>query len=189
MLGNRHLLDFPVNSDGVKKKKICLQCRRPGFDPWVGKILWRRAWQLTPVFSPGESQGQRSMVGSSIGGRKESDMTKRLTRWNRQNLETRILGDCQQNVLVKIWARQAAFKNESKGHIPCGRCEDWAAHQDPRPRGERLFLRGPHCPDRLLGGEKMGSGVGAGTAPSLPADVGPRVTPTSRTGHDNEKKK
>ena len=102
VLGNRHLLDFPVNSDGKKKKKICLQCRRPGFDPWVGKIPWRRAWQLTPVFSPGESQGQRSMVGASIGGRKESDMTKRLTRWNRQNLETRILGDCQQNVLVKI---------------------------------------------------------------------------------------
>ena len=28
---------------------------RPGFDPWVGKILWRRAWQPTPVFLPGES--------------------------------------------------------------------------------------------------------------------------------------
>ena len=34
---------------------ICLQCRRLGFDPWVGKIPWRRAWQLTPVFLPGES--------------------------------------------------------------------------------------------------------------------------------------
>ena len=36
-------------------KKIHLQCRRPGFDPWVGKIPWRRAWQPTPVFLPGES--------------------------------------------------------------------------------------------------------------------------------------
>ena len=35
-------------------KRICLQCRRHGFDPWMGKILWRRAWQPTPVFSPGE---------------------------------------------------------------------------------------------------------------------------------------
>ena len=34
--------------------RICLQCRRPGFDPQVGKIPWRRAWQLPPVFSPGE---------------------------------------------------------------------------------------------------------------------------------------
>ena len=33
---------------------MCLQCRRPGFDPWVGKIPWRRKWLLTPVFWPGE---------------------------------------------------------------------------------------------------------------------------------------
>ena len=34
------------------------RCKRCGFDPWVGKIPWRRAWQPTPVFSPGESHGQ-----------------------------------------------------------------------------------------------------------------------------------
>ena len=34
---------------------MCLQCGRPGFNPWVGKIPWRRAWQPTPVFLPGES--------------------------------------------------------------------------------------------------------------------------------------
>ena len=45
---------FPGGSDS-KKKKIHLQCRRPGFNPWVGKIPWRRAWQPTPVFLPGES--------------------------------------------------------------------------------------------------------------------------------------
>ena len=37
--------------------KICLQCGRPGFDPWVGKIPWRRERQLTPVFRPGEFHG------------------------------------------------------------------------------------------------------------------------------------
>ena len=31
------------------------ECGRPGFDPWVGKIPWRRKWQPTPVFLPGES--------------------------------------------------------------------------------------------------------------------------------------
>ena len=36
--------------------------KRPGFDPWVGKILWRRKWQPTPVFLPGEFHGQRSLV-------------------------------------------------------------------------------------------------------------------------------
>ena len=45
-----------------------MQCRRPGLDFWVGKIPWRRAWQLTPVFLPGESHGQRSLVGYSLWG-------------------------------------------------------------------------------------------------------------------------
>ena len=48
--------------------------RRPRFKPWVGKILWRREWQSIPVFLPGESHGQRSLVGYSLWGRKESDM-------------------------------------------------------------------------------------------------------------------
>ena len=47
---------------------------RRGFNPWVGKVPWRRAWQPTPVFLPGESHGQRSLVGYSPWGRKESDM-------------------------------------------------------------------------------------------------------------------
>ena len=48
------------------------------FDPWVGKIPWRRKWQPTPVFLPGESHGWRSLVGYSPWGRKESDTTERL---------------------------------------------------------------------------------------------------------------
>ena len=61
------------------KKKICLQCRRCRrcwFYPWVGKIPWRRAWQLTPVFLPRKSHGQRSLVGCSPCGHKEFDMTE-----------------------------------------------------------------------------------------------------------------
>ena len=58
--------------------RICLQCRRHSFNPWVEKIPWRK-WQSTPVFLPGEFHGQRSLAGSSPKGRKESDMTERLT--------------------------------------------------------------------------------------------------------------
>ena len=57
---------------------VCLQCGRPGFDPWVGKIPWRRKWQSTPVQLPGKSHGQRSLVGYSPWGCKESDTTERL---------------------------------------------------------------------------------------------------------------
>ena len=45
-------------------------------ETWVGKIPWRRKWQPTPVFPPGEFYGQRSLVGYSPWGPKESDMTE-----------------------------------------------------------------------------------------------------------------
>ena len=49
---------------------------RHGFDPWVGKIPWRRAWQPTPVFLPGESLGQRSLVVHRVA--KSQTRLKRL---------------------------------------------------------------------------------------------------------------
>ena len=49
--------------------------RDVGSIPGVGKIPWRREWQSTPVFLPGESQGPRSLVGYSPWGCKELNMT------------------------------------------------------------------------------------------------------------------
>ena len=69
---SRELLDFPGGSSG---KELAYQCRRPKshrFDPWMGKIPWRRAWQPPPVFLPGESHGQRSLVGYSPWGCKDT---------------------------------------------------------------------------------------------------------------------
>ena len=57
----------------------CRRCMRYGFDPWVGKIPWRRAWQPTLVFLPGESHGQRSQAGYSPWGHKESDTTEQVS--------------------------------------------------------------------------------------------------------------
>ena len=71
-------IEKPCGSWWLRGESVCLQCRRPGFDPWIGKIPWRRKWQPTPVFLPGESHGRRSLVGYSPQGRKESDMTERL---------------------------------------------------------------------------------------------------------------
>ena len=50
-----------------------------GWEPWVGKIPLRRAWQPTLVFLPGESYGQRSPEGHSPWGCKESDTTEQLS--------------------------------------------------------------------------------------------------------------
>ena len=60
----------------VKTLPACRRHRRCGFDPWVGRVPWRRKWQPTPVFLPGESHGQRSLVGYSPWGRRELDMTE-----------------------------------------------------------------------------------------------------------------
>ena len=59
------ILGLPGGSEG---KEICLQCRKPGFDPWVRKIPWRKGWQPAPVFLPGEFHGQMSLVGYSLWG-------------------------------------------------------------------------------------------------------------------------
>ena len=64
---------FPGGSGGEESAS---SAGDPGFDPWVGKIPWRRKQQPTPVFLPGESHGQRSLVGYSPRGHKESGTTE-----------------------------------------------------------------------------------------------------------------
>ena len=72
VLMNLFAEQFPGGSVG----KVFLQCGRTVFDLWFGKIPWRRKWQPTPVFLPGEFHGQRGLVGYSPWGHKESDMTE-----------------------------------------------------------------------------------------------------------------
>ena len=60
----------------LRRYRICLQCRKPGFDHWVGKIPWRKEQLPTPVFWPGEFHGQRNLAGYSPWDRKESHTTE-----------------------------------------------------------------------------------------------------------------
>ena len=76
---NKHILSqlvqslgFPGSPSGKESTCQCRRYQRPGSDPWVGRIPWRRAWQPTPVFLPGESHEQRSLAGYRPWGRKES---------------------------------------------------------------------------------------------------------------------
>ena len=70
-------MGFPGGSDGKASPAM--------WETWVRSLGWEdlledeEAWQPTPVFLPGESHGQGSLVGYSPWGRKELDMTKRLT--------------------------------------------------------------------------------------------------------------
>ena len=72
------LLSFP---GGTSSKELTVRCRRHKrctFHPWVGKIPWRRKWQPTPIFLPGEPHGWRSLAGFSSWGCTESDTTEWL---------------------------------------------------------------------------------------------------------------
>ena len=76
------------------------------FSPWVGKIPWKRKWQLAPVFLPGESHEQRSLAGCSPRGCKESDMTE-CTQYTLKN-----------GILVNVESASTL-----EGPYSCDRCD------------------------------------------------------------------
>ena len=78
LLGHMIALDFPRGTSGKESAYQCRRLKRCGFYPWVRKIPWRKTWQSTPVFLTGDTNGQRGLVGYSLGGLKESDMTEQL---------------------------------------------------------------------------------------------------------------
>ena len=108
---------------------VCLQCGRLGFNPQVGKIPWRRKWRSTPVLLLGKSHGQRSLVGYSPWGRKESDTTERLhfhfslslftfTHWRRKWQPTPVFlpGESQgwgSLVGCRLWGRTESDTTEA----------------------------------------------------------------------------
>ena len=75
-----HMYPFSLRKDGsnitqplellwwFSDKESTCQCRRCSFDPWVGKIRWKKKCQPTPVFLPGKSHGQKSWVGYIVHG-------------------------------------------------------------------------------------------------------------------------
>ena len=65
------LTGFPGGLEG--KASAYNEADGMGWDPWDGKIPWRRKWEPTPVLLPGKSHGWRSLVGYRPWGRKESD--------------------------------------------------------------------------------------------------------------------
>ena len=72
------------------------QEKRCGFDPWVGKIPWRKKWQPNPVFLLGKSHGQKSMASYSSWGLKESDTTEGLSTHTHTHTQTHTTQFAQQ---------------------------------------------------------------------------------------------
>ena len=83
-------MGFPVSASG--KGSACQFRRhvRCGFDPWVRKIPWMKAWQHMPVFLPGKFHDERSLAGYSPWDHKELVMTERLN--THVHMETQLYG-------------------------------------------------------------------------------------------------
>ena len=90
--------DFPGGASGKKPAWQHKRHKRCGFDPRVGKMPWRRKWQPTPAFMPGESHGQRSLEGYRPQGSKGSYTTE-VTKY--KHLHTEVHGASQ----VAQWQR------------------------------------------------------------------------------------
>ena len=112
-----------------------LQCGRPGFSPWIGKISWRRRWQPTPVFLPGKFHRWRSLVGYSPWGcRVRHDWVTSLSLV--PGLEVR---KCQPRVSGTEWSPKGRNRLQ-----PLDRCQDlWSTGLDLeaiKPRSSRAGL-------------------------------------------------
>ena len=98
-----------MGSRWLNGKEATCQCRRCEFSPWVGKIRWRRAWQPTPVFLPGEFHGQRSLAGYNPWGHKELATAE----WMSMHV-----GMCEMGTLQTVLGphKDATFKGHQPPH-------------------------------------------------------------------------
>ena len=100
-------------------KESACQRRRYGFDPWVRKIPWRRKWQPTPVFLSRKSQGQRSLVGYSQWGHKESYMSEHAHMYTHTHTQYNI------SIMISVTFGMCSpgyfIRPQSKTQVPCGK--------------------------------------------------------------------
>ena len=111
---------FPGGSNS-----ICLQCKRPGFDPWVRKIPWRRKWLHTPVFLTGEFHEQRSLLDYSPWGCKESGMAERLTVFTEALFPVAKIWRQPKSPLTEKWIKTMWYKYTMDYYQPSKKQNNW----------------------------------------------------------------
>ena len=79
-------MGFLGGTSGEESACQCRRHRRPKFKPRLKKVPWRRKWQPTPEFLPGESHGQKRFAGYSPWGCKESDTTEHAHTYSTTNV-------------------------------------------------------------------------------------------------------
>ena len=131
-------LGLPGWLSGEEPACQCSRCGRPEFDPWVWKIFWKRKWQPTPVFLPGKSHRQRTLVGYSPWGYKESDTTMTNHMKGPPVRSPGVCSRCPPPCCCSHWPHTAT---------PCPHSETWRRERAPRaqrhhqsPSDIRLYL-------------------------------------------------
>ena len=114
---------------------VHLQCRRPRFSPWVGKIPWRRKLLPTPVFLPGEFPGQRSLAGYRPWGCKELNMTEWLSLLLAMTNLQSVLKSRDITLLTKIYIVKAMVCS-----VVTYRCMTWTMKKAERQRIDAMEL-------------------------------------------------
>ena len=147
----RSVLEVTKPSGANGKEPAC-QCRRlkgSEFDPWVGKIPWRRAWQPTPVFLSGESHGQRSLAGCGPWGHKKSrTWLKWLSRKPSEDelcpcMEIRVLRRVRETwIKVERWDRKKRQERECSRSTTRSQARDTSLERC-RPRAGSKEEMGP----------------------------------------------
>ena len=135
----RRTWGFAGSASGKESTCQCRRLRRCELDPWVRKIPWRRKWQPTPVFLPGESHGQRSLW-AAVHGVTESDTTEHThthtythregcwnvmgpaipSRWFGRCLSTSLSCGIDKNVLRLVLSRNANSHHYSRASLMAG---------------------------------------------------------------------
>ena len=111
--------------------RICLRCRRPGFNPWVRKIPWRRKWQPTPLFLPGKTYGWRSLAGYSPWGRKELEVTEWLHLTSYVNKEGgKKVQDTFENCNLFIHSPSVYWLSTCAKHLKVLGIQWWTSHRN-----------------------------------------------------------
>ena len=96
---------------------IHLQYRRPGFNPWVGKIPWKREWIPTPVFWPGEFHRQRSLAGYGSWGCKGSDTTEQLSHVHLPHFKIFVTAASDFSVAVSVLVCSGCYNKNTIGWV------------------------------------------------------------------------
>ena len=109
--------DFPGGPSGKEPSCQCRKHKRCGFNPWVWKIPQRRAQQQSPVFLPGESHGQRSLVGYGLQGLKQSDVTSDIV-YNLPRSHNSLRGTVHKEQTWKLEPRSSRLPSPCLVHSP-----------------------------------------------------------------------